>query len=46
MNFREDGEAAKERQNSAPADSIYELRLYVAGHTPRSLEAFANLKNL
>ena len=25
---------------------LYELRLYVAGHTPRSVEAFANLKKI
>lgn len=29
-----------------PLDDNYELRLYVAGQTPRSLEAFANLKNI
>jgi circadian clock protein KaiB len=30
----------------APDDSRYELRLYVAGQTPKSLTAFANLKKL
>ncbi len=29
-----------------PLDDKYELRLYVAGQTPRSLEAFANLKKI
>ena len=29
-----------------PAGDIYELRLYVAGQTTRSLEAFANLKKI
>ncbi len=28
------------------SDEIWELRLYVAGQTPRSLAAFANLKKL
>lgn len=27
-------------------DERYLLRLYVAGHTPKSLEAFANLKKI
>lgn len=26
--------------------ALYELRLYIAGHTPKSLEAFANLKRI
>jgi circadian clock protein KaiB len=30
----------------APDDARYELRLYVAGQTPKSLTAFANLKKL
>ena len=29
-----------------PADKQWELRLYVAGQTPRSLTAFANLKRI
>lgn len=29
-----------------PSNDYYELRLYVAGQTPRSLEAFANLKKI
>lgn len=29
---------------SAPKDKRYELRLYVAGQTPKSLAAYANLK--
>lgn len=28
------------------AECPYELRLYVAGQTPRSMEAFTNLKNI
>ncbi len=30
----------------APEPEQWELRLYVAGQTPRSLEAFANLKRI
>jgi circadian clock protein KaiB len=30
----------------APVAGGWELRLYVAGHTPRSLTAFANLKTI
>ena len=29
-----------------PASEIWELRLYVAGQTPKSMTAFANLKKL
>lgn len=29
-----------------PASDMWELRLYVAGQTPRSLAAFANLKKM
>lgn len=32
--------------NSAKPSEIFSLRLYVAGRTPRSLAAFANLKRL
>ncbi len=38
-------EKTEEISNAAP-DSQYELRLYVAGQTPRSLEAFTNLKKI
>jgi circadian clock protein KaiB len=34
----------KERQ--LPASAVWELRLYVAGQTPKSLRAFANLKRI
>jgi circadian clock protein KaiB len=30
----------------ASADTVWELRLYVAGMTPRALRAFANLKTI
>ncbi len=35
-----------EKQCIDGADCPYELRLYVAGQTPRSLEAFGNLKKI
>ena len=37
-----------ERNETEPLHSpeIWELRLYVAGQTPRSIEAFANLKKI
>lgn len=31
---------------AAPETEFWELRLYVAGHSPRSMTAFANLKRL
>jgi circadian clock protein KaiB len=36
--------AQRERAKSVPAK--WDLRLYVAGQTPKSLEAFANLKRI
>lgn len=33
-------------KNEVPAGDVWELRLYVAGQTPRSLAAFANLKRI
>jgi circadian clock protein KaiB len=35
----------KETKSTAPSD-VWELRLYVAGQTPRSVAAFANLKKI
>jgi circadian clock protein KaiB len=36
-----------EKQERGPYDpAVWELRLYVAGQTPKSLQAFANLKNI
>ena len=32
--------------NETAPERYYELRLYVAGQTPRSLEAFSNLKKI
>ena len=40
--FEADPECARENE----AECHYDLRLYVAGQTPRSLEAFANLKKI
>jgi len=34
------------RINAKPAADTWELRLYVAGQTPKSLAAFANLKKI
>ena len=34
------------RKNAKPAADTWELRLYVAGQTPKSLAAFANLKKI
>jgi circadian clock protein KaiB len=31
---------------NSPEEQLYELRLYVAGHTPKSLAAFDNLKRI
>ena len=36
---------SKNRKNSIPED-FFELRLYVAGQTPKSIEAFANLEKI
>jgi circadian clock protein KaiB len=33
-------------KNEPPANEVWELRLYVAGQTPRSIDAFANLKKI
>lgn len=33
-------------KNKKPANKAWELRLYVAGQTPKSVTAFANLKKL
>ncbi len=34
------------KNKNAPAADVWQLRLYVAGQTPKSLEAFANLKKI
>jgi circadian clock protein KaiB len=34
------------RKNSKPSEKPWELRLYVAGHTPKSITAFDNLRKL
>ena len=36
----------EEDQTGAESEHQYELRLYVAGQTPRSMEAFRNLKKI
>jgi circadian clock protein KaiB len=37
---------AAESESQIDPDCRYELRLYVAGQTPRSLEAFSNLRKI
>ena len=39
-------EKAKPRKRSSGKEKVWELRLYVAGQTPKSLTAFANLKKI
>ena len=39
-------EKPKPRPRSRPSKKAWELRLYVAGQTPKSLAAFANLKKI
>jgi circadian clock protein KaiB len=34
------------QRDGAAADEVWQLRLYVAGQTPRSVAAFANLKKI
>src|SRR5512139_2137287 len=36
----------KKRKDAKPPEEVWELRLYVAGHTPKSIAAFANLQKL
>ncbi len=36
----------KPRKKATPQAEVWELRLYVAGVTPKSVEAFANLKKI
>jgi circadian clock protein KaiB len=37
---------SRQRAKKTAAKDLYDLRLYVAGQTPKSLAAFANLKQL
>lgn len=39
-------EKSKSRTRAKQPDKTWELRLYVAGQTPKSLKAFANLKKI
>jgi len=43
MSDRQDSD---EGASAFPAGKLWELRLYVAGQTPKSLKAFANLKKI
>ncbi len=45
--WQRSGSSLEERAEGGPLDSeVYRLRLYVAGESPKSLEAFRNLKHL
>ena len=46
--MKKPAKVAKEEQPSgaAAAGEVYDLRLYIAGQTPKSVAAFANLKRL
>ncbi len=37
---------SKNRKVQKPTEEIWNLRLYVAGHTPKSITAFDNLKKI
>ena len=37
---------SKNRKKTKPPEEVWELRLYVAGHTPKSIAAFDNLKKI
>ena len=39
-------ESPKETSKKSEASELWELRLYVAGQTPKALTAFANLKKI
>jgi circadian clock protein KaiB len=40
-----DSESKLRKEKEAPGE-VWELRLYVAGQTPKSIDAFANLKKI
>ena len=37
---------SKNQKDTKPPEEVWELRLYVAGHTTKSIAAFANLKKI
>lgn len=39
-------QSAPKKRSRAPVTETWELRLYVAGKTPKSIEAFGNLKRI
>lgn len=41
-----DAHPGDEHEPATSQDEVWELRLYVAGTTPKSIEAFRNLKNI
>jgi circadian clock protein KaiB len=36
----------KSKKSAEPAEELFELKLYVAGQTPKSIAAFSNLKKI
>lgn len=40
------GSESKNPKSTKPLGEVWELRLYVAGHTPKSITAFNNLKKI
>jgi circadian clock protein KaiB len=37
---------SKKQKKAGPPGEVWDLRLYVAGHTPKSIKAFDNLKRI
>jgi circadian clock protein KaiB len=44
--MKPENRGTREKKDNQNTDELYELRLYVAGQTPKSLTAFANLKSI
>jgi circadian clock protein KaiB len=44
--MKTENETLKETKKALNAEEVWELRLYVAGQTPNSMRAFANLKRI
>ncbi|MEO6182000.1 MAG: circadian clock KaiB family protein [Verrucomicrobiota bacterium] len=39
-------EVVKPKKSPAPTKRVWQLRLYIAGHTPKSMTALSNLKKI
>ena len=46
MKSSADSKTKKDTSGKSPDNDVWQLRLYVAGQTPKSLTAFANLKKI